>query len=362
MSQTGTRLYACVRKWWESRGNRELPKWFFHPLLTIIISTYIYTIYGAFVTTIVDRTLKYVLQQQLKLVIPPLNMDDVIFIGITIIISVALFFVAFYVRKRIAYTFKNKTRMRKIVLQRDRWSSLGMFGFVVNLILAFYTPFMFLVITFFFSMFRQLQIWADVSTPIIPFFPIFLGITCSSAIFFLFLHYFLDTGIKREEKLTYVVDSLVKFSESRQPKEYEELKKDAEYLADRFVTVFGELVLYAHRSIAEVDLGRYLTPILWALFWGNDQEKTKARELLSELQKYLREESKRQVNIVNWLSKSEEAFPRLSELKDTLRLKSKVKKGILSATPESLRYIATIATIASAIVSVIGFVLLHIYS
>ncbi len=157
-------------------------------------------------------------------------------------------------------------------------------------------------------------------------------------------------GLDASKRLPYIADSLANLEESKTDKEYNQWKKDIVYFANSLVRTFAKLGPFDHRIIAEVDLS-YLKPILMALFLGNTQEKDEAKKILSELQVHVKgDQRKREANLVDWLLKRKEsapkAFPRLKRVEDILTMKLSIRKGILGATPESVKYIDKIVAIA----------------
>lgn len=346
-------VWARASRWWARRGNAMLPRWYFHPLATLAFAFSIIFFYGAVISGIILTTVQHLLTYGLDLVI-------FIFLAFIITLFLILFLVLLYMQKRTAYTFKNEPTTRTIILQRDRWKSLSIFSFLFFFMFAYYLTLTFALLKWYLpKALGHLQILSDALAFLTSIFPDYFTLSCTLAILSFLFIFFLQARLDRREKLILIADSLKNLIEPQQPKEYKRWKEDAECLAGEFVRTFGKLVLYTHRDIKEVDLGPHLSPILLSLFWGNTEEKTETKEMLSELQERLKEdELKRQVNIVDWLSKVENSFPRLAELRDAMKLKTKVRKGVLSTTPESLKYIAAIATMVSTMVAVISLILL----
>lgn len=134
------------------------------------------------------------------------------------------------------------------------------------------------------------------------------------------------------------------------------------YYANAFVRAFAKLTPFDHRIVEEVDLS-HLKPIFLALLLGNAEEKEKTRKILLEVQESIREpdERKREINLINWLLKTKEsvpeAFPRLKKFEGILTVKLSVKKGILSATTESVKYLSKIIAIVLGITTIISIIL-----
>lgn len=332
------KLWNSISEWWSRQGNRVLPLNTPNSLLYLMdfLVTGIFSLIFLGGTIIVSEV---IIQKEL-------TVEYLQAIGLFIINTIVISFVALYIRKMTAYTFKNYPKMRRDILARDDLSSFFFlsFEFVLTGIYLVVLAAL-LIFTLSLELLKNLPNWSDVSTLLLDELSILFPFLCSSGFFFLIFGILTNLGVGRSEKLVGILEILV------------ESRRDERHLAGKFAKTLGELVLNIDVNIREVDLGRHLSPILLAFFWGSNQEKSKAKDMLLQLQEALKEEEPtQQARVINWLSKSEDALPRLAKLKETIKLRWTARRGIFSATPESLKYVATIATIVSAILSAISLI------
>lgn len=353
-----------AREWWQRWGNNTLPEWYFNPLITFLTAWSIAVWCGVFVYSFMANLVEYAFTQQVGGKTFPLStiFFDFSFLTIVLIADLGILTLALlYLRKRTKYTFKNNSKTRRIILQRDRWRSLFIYITSLFVVLAYLQG----VSVFLLSAFLNIQVFAPirqmclealpwVTLPFQRVFPAFCMILSSS----FFIGFFLKLDLYPSERLLSIVDSLLDLKQPKTPKEHRKWKKNMEYFADKFVATFGQLHPFHHRIMKEVDL-TYLKPILLALFIGNIEEREKAKKVLTGLQECLKkDEPDRQVNIINWLSEAKkrasEDLPRLKELEDTVKMELTIRRGLLSTRAESIEYIATVTKIAVSIITIAG--------
>jgi len=351
-----------VRSWWQGHGNKRLPESYFNPLTTLLAVYLIVWIYGSYTYAYVKTIVAYVTQKQIGAQTPPLLFALLFFTILTlfmIAIYAILVLILLYLRKRTRFTFTNEQETRKIILQRDHWSLAFRHMAALFVALAYFhgvSPVLLhiLINTTLFAPFQNLLL--EVLTFVTSFFPDYFPAFITIAILSFFAYLFLNSGLHTPETLPFIADSLSNMEEPQTPKERKNWKKDMNYLANAFVTTISKFGPFDHKIISEVDL-TYLKPILLALFLGNTEEKNRAKQMLSELQGRMKEdESKRQLSLIDWLSKTKErtpkAFPRLKKLEETIKMRLLIRRGILSSTPESLKYIAKIIAIVVGLITI----------
>jgi hypothetical protein len=345
-----------IRSWWQRRGNKSLPEGYFLSPTLFMIVFLILVFYVPYTYQFILTVVRYIMQGEIggQTVSSMLAFS---FLTILVLFMVAiyavLFFALFYANKRTRFTFRNERKTRKIILRRDRWSLLTRYVLVLSVLFSYFyglAPVVLHVIN------RNplpppLQhLLQETLTSVVSTFPDYFPAFCTFSIFFLCTYLLLNLGLDASERLPYIADSLANLEEPKTDEEYKQWKRDIVYFADSLVGTFAKLGPFDHRVIAEVDLS-YLKPILMALFLGNTQEKNEAKKMLSELQEHVEgDERKREANLVDWLLKRKEsapkAFPRLKKVEDILTMRLSVRKGILAATPESVKYIDKIIAIA----------------
>lgn len=346
------RIKDKINSWLEHHGNKALPEVYFFPLTTLTIAWLPFIIYGAYVYSFTYVILEYIFQQQIVGIILPLP-HVLFFFGFITLFMVGIFFILLlglsYLRKRTRYTFRNERKIRKIILQRDRWSVF--FEIVTKVIvLLLYFSLILVLILFIPNPAQHLLLGARslVASVLQDFIPVHCTLLCIFLISFLLV----DSGIPQSEKLLFVADSLINLREPQKSNERKKWKKDMEYYIDAFVTTLGKLILSQNRTIREVKL-TCLKPILLALFSGDSNEQSKAKDILSELPEYFdKDEMRWHINLVNWLGRVEantdENFSRFTKLEETISMKLTVRKGILPTRP------ATIVAMIASLMTITG--------
>jgi hypothetical protein len=352
--------------WWQHHGNRKLPELFFNPVITGLILYFIFLLCVPYTYTFFFVIVGYIAKQQIMgIIIPPLDAVIIftVLTSIMVLLYVFLILVLLYVRKATIYTFKNERKTRKAILKRDRLSMLPRYSYIVFVVLAYLqvvsTIFLVLFLgTGFLSPFHNLL--SDALTHVTATFSDYFPVFCTLAILSLITYGLVKLGVSESEKLAFIADSLVNLEEPQTSTELKKWKKEIEYFGNKFVTTFAQLGPFSHKIIKEVDLS-FLGPVLLALFFGNDKEKNTAREMLRTLQERLTNDGPRvKINVVNWLSETREnaakVIPRMKKIEEVFVLKLIRRRGILSKTPESLKYVDTIIKIMIGLATLSGLI------
>jgi len=361
-----TQTKENIRSWWQRRGNKSLPEWYFFSLTTLLIVFLIFWFYGSYTYRFIQTIVQYVTQKEVvgqTVTSVEVFLFFTFLVFFTIAIYGILIFALLYMRKRTRYTFRRERKTREMILRRDYWSFLHRLVIAPFFLLAYYQGLSVVLLHVIKnnplpSPFQHLFLEAltSVASAFTDYFPAF----CTLLTLFLCTYLMLNLGLGASEKLPYIADSLANLKEPKTHREYRQWKRDIVYFSNALVKTFGKLGPFDYRTIEQVDLS-LLKPILLALFLGNIEEKNKARKMLSELQEYMNEdERKREVDLIDWLSKIKEsapkAFPRLKRMEDILTMKLVIRKGLSSKTSESIKYIAKIIAILVGLTTIISVI------
>jgi len=341
-----------ISNWWDRRGNKGLPSWYFYPPLAMLLGYLMYFSVSLISYAGIKSIFDIILLENLQTITSILKIS--FYVTLTTINIVLHYIILAYARKRAAFTFKTKPKLRVTLLKRKRFGDLFFYLFSIFLLssVIFFAIFFQIEYLNSISRFAEIEIVSTILEIIRPIFQEYFPLFLTYTIFFRFLEIFTGNGLKSKQELIYIIHSLEKFTNKKQTKNYEELKEDDEYLISKFVTKFEDTLLYSMDAIDEVNLGSQLSQILLARSMGTVEEKKLAKSYLSELRANLKNKSWKS-KVVNWLQNLEESFPRFSNLTGSILIKSKSSKGRTRIRENMIFF----ATIGALIVAVIDFFL-----
>jgi hypothetical protein len=304
------RFTNLVLRWWEKRGNRVVS------IETINVLVMFFLFFLLIASTILlgvtgDLVYLSILQRPSNALFG-LTVNFVELLAIFLAMGIVLL----YLRRIKQYTFKHMAINRVAFLKWDSRSRYFQWTVLVTYQIMFLTTFAYTFIT------SYLKTPVTNQEPIALPLSIFFAVVLMIMIIAIFLYLTLSLGMNIREKAAFCFDYLSKIDDIRASQPRKIPTKDVNYMCETGVRKLDRLILFDQYIGDELNLGPSLSNVFLGLFWGDNAEKQRSKDLLRRMRDVLllHRPGLSYRLIVRNLIEFHDSTPNLSRLQESLSL------------------------------------------